>query len=168
MFYQKNRRLNLLYFFLYEIVWIYRQPCQELRNGAAAEDLGSVAIGNTVDVWLDIFVGDDGYEFLEGVSVSVAIQAITLQILDVSIARQDFSQDSFLNFVSVFCDIFNELKSLLVFLCKVIFFGFQRVRWSFRHGFSLWSFKRETERKRWPFSVWKRVREREREEEDGR
>lgn len=95
-------------------------PCQKLRNGLRTEDWGGVTIGNTVDISFDIFIFDDRDDFFKSVTVSVTIKAMSLQVLNMSIASQDFSKHTLLNLIGVFCDFFNELKGLLVFVLEII------------------------------------------------
>lgn len=132
-------------------------PCQELWNGFRAKDWGGIPIGNTVDIRLDILIGDNRHEFLETVTIDVAIKTMPLQVLNVSIEREDFFKDFLLDLISVWSNIFNELKCSLVTLTKAVICGFQCVLWFLRHGFCTvkeipWSkavcFGRERERER--------------------
>lgn len=91
-------------------------PGEKLRNGLSAEDRGSVAIGYAVDVVLQVLVLNNRKELLEGVTVSPAIEAITVEVLDLGIPFQDFGEHHTLDFIGVAGHILNELKNLLVLL----------------------------------------------------
>lgn len=101
-------------------------------------------------------VGDHRHDFLESLTVSVTIEAMSLQILNMSIFSEDFAQNTLLDLISVFSDAFNELEGLLVLL-------FQRTFWSFRHGFLFFEMKTSE----MDFKVCVRERVRELEESDG-
>lgn len=53
-------------------------PGEEFGNGVGAEDGGSIAIGDTGDIGMQIIIGDDRHEFLEGVAVGLAVEAVPL------------------------------------------------------------------------------------------
>lgn len=95
---------------------IKRLPGEKLRNGLSAEDRGPVAIGYAVDVVLQFLVLNNWQELLEGVTVSPAIEAVTVEVLDMGIPFEDFGEHPTLDLISVAGHILNELKNLLVLL----------------------------------------------------
>lgn len=112
-------------------VCMYLLPSQELRNGVGTKNRRFVSISNTIDISLDILVGDDRHEFLESVSVSMAIKTMSFQVLNVGIVGQDFGKNSLLDLISVTGGIFNKLKSLLVLLYHTIISA--ALFWCLRH-----------------------------------
>lgn len=65
---------------------------------------------------MNILIGDERKGVFEGITVGGATEAMSTEVLDVGIAREDLGEDATLELVGVGSDIFNELKSLLVFL----------------------------------------------------
>lgn len=112
-------------------MYIYILPCQELRNGVGTKNRRFVSISNTIDISLNILVGDDRHDFLESLSVSMSIKTMSFQVLNVGISGQDFRKNSLLNLISVTSDIFNKLKSLLVLLYHTIISA--GLFWCLRH-----------------------------------
>lgn len=113
-------------------------PGEELGNGGRAEDGRGVAIGDAVDVGLNVLVGDDREGVFEGVAIGVGGEAVAAEVLDASIAGEDFGEDAALDLVGVGSDIFNELKALLVLLEEFVVVGGVGVwRSFFRHGCTL-------------------------------
>jgi len=85
-------------------------------------------MGDAVDVRLDILVGYDRQEFLESFTVCLAVETVSLEVLNVCIVGEDFGEDPLLNLVGVGGDILNELENFLVLLNKVV------ASWCLRHG----------------------------------
>lgn len=104
---------------------------------------------------MDFFIGGDGHEFLEGVTVGVAVEAVSFEVLNVGIVGEDFGEDLLLDLVGVFSDILDEVEDFLVLVKEVVVFG------SLRHGESGLFEKKITENQ--DFCVCKREKLRERE-----
>ena len=70
------------------------------------------------DVGLEIFVGDDRDEALEGVGVgdSSAGEAVTVQVIGGGVLREDLHKHAALDEVGVRGHIFDEMESLPVLL----------------------------------------------------
>lgn len=110
-------------FFVWESIIMYMCayiPSEEFWNGFGAKDWRSIAIGDAVDVGLDVLVGYDRQEFLEGFAVGLAVEVVSLEVLNVCIVGEDFGEDPLLNLVCVGSDILNELEGFLVLLQKVV------------------------------------------------
>lgn len=76
------------------------------------EDRRAISIGNPLDVWLEILVGDDREFFFEGVGISGAVEGVTAEVLGGSVSGQDFGEDCLLDSVCVASHLLDELKSL--------------------------------------------------------
>lgn len=108
-------------------------PGEKLCDGFGGENWRGVTIGDAVNVRLDILVGNDREKLLEGVTVGLAIQTMSSQVLNVCIARQNFRKNPLLNFICVSSHILYEVQNLPVFLCKVMLL-YVGVSGSLRHG----------------------------------
>lgn len=93
------------------------KPSQELGDRVGAENGRGVPEGDAVDIRKNVLVGDDGHDFLETISIKMAVETMPLQVLNVGISVEDFGQNTFLNLISIFGDLLDELKLFLVDLC---------------------------------------------------
>ena len=62
------------------------KPGEELGDGARTEDLRLIAIRDSVDIRLNIFVGYDRHDVFERLAVGSSLEAVSFEVLNVSIA----------------------------------------------------------------------------------
>ena len=72
---------------------------------------------------MNILVGDKRKGIFEGLTVGGATEPVSTEVLNAGIAGKDLGEDPTLDLIGVGSDIFNELKSLLVFLQQFVVFS---------------------------------------------
>lgn len=95
---------------------VVKLPGKELGDWLGTEEGRLVAIGDPVDVGEDVLVADDRDDFLESFTIGAAIKAVPVEVLNMSVPRQDFGEDTLLDVVSVCGDILNEFEFLPIIL----------------------------------------------------
>lgn len=78
----------------------------------------AIAIGNSLNFRLDVFVGDDGEFGLEGTAVGGAGELEAAEVLGVGVASENLRQDFLLNMIGVSSHFLDELKGFRVFLAR--------------------------------------------------
>eukprot|EP01018_Ginkgo_biloba_P021690 Gb_31644 [translate_table: standard] len=85
------------------------------------KDGRSASVGNTKNIFLYIFVGDDGQTVVKRRSVGASVEAEACQVVSMSIGRQYLRENLGLDFISVTGDFLNELQGFVVLLSGYVF-----------------------------------------------
>ncbi|CAD5169561.1 unnamed protein product, partial [Musa acuminata subsp. malaccensis] len=93
-----------------------RPPGQELRYGVGGEYGGAVAVGDPMDLRLQVLVGDHRHLRLERLPVCRAAEIVPLHVLGLRVLAQDLRQHLLLHLVRVRGHLIYELQLLRVLL----------------------------------------------------
>lgn len=94
------------------------------------ENWGHITISDTCDIGLEVIISDNGDKFLKSITVRMTRKTVAIKVFNISILCKDFGKDSLLDLVGVRSDIFDELKSIFVFLGESVII----------HGVIIWDF----------------------------